>query len=427
MRPDFIAVDAGTTDVGPYYMGAGKAFFHPMTVRSDLRTLLAAARSLDVPLIIGNSMTAGTDSLIRQGVSLLHDTAVDLGLDLTVAIVHAEQRKADVKARLHDGRINSLSAPSPLTADDIDRAAVIVAQMGLEPIMAAVETGAQVILTGRACDDALFSAIPVMHGFDRGLALHMGKILECGSMACVPGDLHGSLLGHLFENHFVLEPPDPNRVCTVQSVASHALYERSHPTYQAGPGGANDLSACRFEQVGERTVGVWGSAWIRDDAYRIKLEGVSLVGYRSICMTGVRDPILIEQLPGVLARAEEDTARHFVGETGGFRAIFRQYGRNAVMGTMEPEFDVLPHEVGLLLEVVAHSQELADAVCTYLRGTVQHAYYPGIVATAGNLAYPFSPFVVSCGPVYRFTIDHLMEVNDPLECFPITIERVGVA
>lgn len=59
--------------------------------------------------------------------------------------------------------------------------------------------------------------------------------------------------------------------------------------------------------------------------------------------------------------------------------------------------------------------------------TLQHASYPGILATVGNLAYPMSPFTIPCGPVYVFHMDHLLAVADPCECFDMQVEEVGRA
>ena len=46
---------------------------------------------------------------------------------------------------------------------------------------------------------------------------------------------------------------------------------------------------------------------------------------------------------------------------------------------------------------------------------MQHADYPGILTTAGNMAVPVSPFGIPVGPAYRFSVYHLMPVADPLE------------
>ena len=53
----------------------------------------------------------------------------------------------------------------------------IVAQIGVEPIIAALKEDVDVVIAGRTYDPAVFAALPVMKGFDEGLALHMGKIL----------------------------------------------------------------------------------------------------------------------------------------------------------------------------------------------------------------------------------------------------------
>ncbi|MGH7685078.1 MAG: acyclic terpene utilization AtuA family protein, partial [Vulcanimicrobiaceae bacterium] len=56
---------------------------------------------------------------------------------------------------------------------------------------------------------------------------------------------------------------------------------------------------------------------------------------------------------------------------------------------------------------------------------LQHADYPRILATAGNLAYPMSPFTLSCGPVFTFHMDHLLPVANGCELFPFEIEKIG--
>ena len=424
-KPDFIGVDAGSTDMGAYYLGRQTPFFHPISIKRDMALLLQAALDRKIPLVIGNVLATGTNIQLHTGLELLREVAAENSLEFSVAVVHAEIDRAYLKDKLRAGSIPPLGAKADLTLANVEEAEAIVAQMGVEPLMRALDLGAEVILAGRTCDDAIFAALPVREGFDKGLALHMGKILECGTMACVPGDLHGSIVGTLREDHFILEPADPERVCTIHSVASHTLYERSDPYLQPGPGGTNDLSFSRFEQLEDRRLKVSGSRWIPDAAYKLKLEGARQIGYRAICMTGIRDPILIGCLDDVLAEAENDTKERFRSRPEKWQIILRQYGRNAVMGKLEPRKDELPHEIGLLIEVIADTQELADAVCMYVRGTIQHASYPGILATAGNLAYPMSPFTVPCGPVYVFHIDHLLQVTDPCECFQCDVEQVG--
>lgn len=420
--PHYIAIDAGTTDIGAYYLGTGLPFYAPSSIKRDLVPLMRAAHRRKIPLIIGNMVATGRNDQLALGMELLREVARDESLEFKVAVIPAELDRKDLVRRNAAEQLAPLGASAPLTRAQIEESSAIVGQMGVEPIVRALEAGADVVVCGRACDDVLFAAVPVREGYDQGLALHMGKILECGSIAFEPGSLHASAIGYLREDHFVLEAADPERRATVQSVASHTLYERADPYLQAGPGGINDLTDSIFEQIDARRVKISGSRWVQADRYMVKLEGARHIGYRAICMTGIRDPILIEELDGVLAAAEQKTCERFADEK--LQIIFRQYGRNAVMGDLEPTPHA-GHEIGLFTEVIAETQAVADAACMYVRGTLQHADYPRILATAGNLAYPMSPFTVSCGPMYTFHIDHLLPVADPCELFPFEMERVG--
>jgi hypothetical protein len=95
------------------------------------------------------------------------------------------------------------------------------------------------------------------------------------------------------------------------------------------------------------------------------------------------------------------------------------------MGALEPQKDFVPLEVGILGEVTAPTQELATAICSNARIGVLHSPYPGQMATAGNFALPLNPMENPIGPVCRFSLYHLMEVESALELFPYRIEEVG--
>src|ERR1700716_4693874 len=59
---DAIAVDGGSTDSGPYYLGTGTAKTTEAAVERDLHVLLTSAREADIPLIVTSCATAGTDA-----------------------------------------------------------------------------------------------------------------------------------------------------------------------------------------------------------------------------------------------------------------------------------------------------------------------------------------------------------------------------
>ena len=423
--PHFIGQDAGTSDIGPAYLGEGRLFQPPSNFRHDLEITLDAARERQIPLLVGSCFSAGMRGQLDIAVDMVKDIAREKGHAFTMAVIDAELDKEMVKARLTDGAFQSLGPEGDLTPEDVDRASHIVAQMGVEPFIRALEAGADVVLAGRACDDVIFAALPVLKGFDKGLSLHMGKILECAGLSSVPYDLGEPLLGRVREDHFVVEPGAEAHRCTTISVASHSLYERTDPCIQPGPGGINDLTHTVFEQLDARTVKVSGSRFVADSVYKVKLEGAERIGFRSICIVGIRDSILIGQIDCVLEDVRSLVRQRFshVGEAG-YHLEFHVYGKNAVMRDLEPEVDAKPHEIGILIDVVGRDQELADAVAMYARGKLGHADYPGIITTAGNVAYPFSPFNVPVGPAFRFSIYHLMPVEDPCECFPMELIEV---
>jgi hypothetical protein len=262
-------------------------------------------------------------------------------------------------------------------------------------------------------------AVPGLRaGFDPALCWHMGKIMECGALCAEPGGR--SIMGVLRQDHFELEPVNPEERCTESSVAAHTLYEKTHPYLLPGPGGTLDVSGCRFEQVTDRRVRVSGSRFRPARPYTVKLEGAKPVGYRSIFVGGIRDPILMGALDGVLERVRENVRGFFSDAPADtWELIFHVYGRDGVMGPLEPVRSTDAHELCVIGEVAAPTQRLATAICGKARTELLHAPYPGKMATAGNMGLPFTPLEIPLGPVCRFNVYHLMEVDDPAELFPV--------
>jgi len=75
--------------------------------------------------------------------------------------------------------------------------------------------------------------------------------------------------------------------------------------------------------------------------------------------------------------------------------------------------------LGIVIETVAKTQEIANTICSFARSTMLHYGYEGRISTAGNLAFPYSPSDFKAGEVYIFSIYHLIEVDDPKELFQI--------
>ncbi len=58
-NPDVLAVDAGSTDPGPYYLGAGVSFTDRQAVKRDLALMLKAGCSRKIPVIVGSAGCSG--------------------------------------------------------------------------------------------------------------------------------------------------------------------------------------------------------------------------------------------------------------------------------------------------------------------------------------------------------------------------------
>ena len=421
LNPDVIAVDAGSTDPGPHYLGSGDPLVSRFSIKRELTDLILMARTADIPVIVGSAGGAGTRKHVDDVVSIVREVVIEHQLSLNLAWIYSDIPNTVVATAANNNEIKDFEAGFDLTADVAMNSAAIVAQMGHEPIVQALEQGADVIIAGRACDDSVIAAFPIWKGADPGLAIHMGKILECGAFSAEP---HGTdvMLGCIDETGFTLEPGGMNRCASLSSVAAHTLYERENPFHQAGPGHELDLSQCTFKQISEREVRVEGSRFIQSSDYWIKLEGVRHTGYRSISIAGVRCPTMISRIDHLLAEAKSQAITYFSSPT--LRITYHVYGRNGVMGPLETINDPTSHELGLVIEAIEENQDAAHAVAHFISGTLMHVSYPGQFNTAGNLAFPYSPSEIDAGSVYEFSVYHLMEIKSPSQYFPIHIEQV---
>jgi hypothetical protein len=424
-KPHLIGVDAGSTDPGPYYLGAGKAILSWEAQKKDLELLLRARQKLSIPLIIGTAGSSGAQPGLDRTLDIIRDIAKGKGFSFKLARIGSDMDKQLLKSSLEKDNIKTFELGKSLTAEDIDRSERIVAQMGMEPFIEALKMGADVIVAGRAYDPAVIAALPIMKGFDPGLAIHMGKILECGGMAAEPSAGADCMLGTIRHDHFVTEPLNKKRRCTVASVSAHTLYEKDNPVKMLLPGGMIDLTETTFDPVSDRVVRVAKTTFVKSDQYTLKLEGVTKVGYRSIFIAGARDPIFIREVDNLIEIVREGVEIGLPYHPGDdYQLLFHIYGKDGVMGEWESAKDIRSHELGIVGEAVGRTQEIAHAVCTFAHGVMLHYPYEGRKSISGNLAFLYSPSDFDLGEVFEFNIYHLLEVDDPLSLFPITVEHI---
>ena len=417
---DVIALDAGSVDPGPYYLGTGKSFTSRTMVKRDLKLIVQAGQRTKVPILIGSACGSGGKPHLDWAMEILEEVIRELGIHPKVARIDAELEKQQVLEAFQRGKVWNFETTSQLTEEDILGCKHIVAQMGIQPYIQALESGADIIMGGRAYDAAVLAAYPIWKGEDPGLSYHMGKIMECGTAVALPRESDG-MIGILYPDHFDVFPADPNKRCQPDTVAAHTLYERSTPYFTEFPGGQLDMRACTFTGIDARTVRVAGSKFVPAEKLTIKIEGSRLNGFRTICLAGIRDPFVIGHFAEIEEKVRQKLLRdlpQYVPETD-YRILFRRYGAGEVMKERDPEHWE-PKEVGLVIEVLSPEQGTADTVCALCRSAILHMGFEGRRANSGNLAFLYTPAEFPAPPCYEFALYHLMEVEDLCSPFPIT-------
>lgn len=410
---DYLGVDAGSTDPGPYYLGSGQSFTARSAVKRDLSIALPLALAHKTPFIIGTAGGAGSEAHVAWLRDILCEICAEQGLHLRLGTVYSDVTRAYVREKLDAGDIIPMSETFPLTAEAIDRSVRIVSQVGVAPIIRMLQQGVDVVLAGRACDTAIYAAPCILHGYDEGLAFHMAKIMECGAMCAEPVAAADVMQGYIYDDHFELRPANPARRCTVDRVAAHTLYEQTNPYLIYEPDGVIDLHDCTFTQLDARTVRVSGSRFCEAQHKTLKLEGVRCAGYRTICPATVHDPDTIAHMDTIM-----QTATDFVRENT--RGVLPENSYTVSLKTVGGAGSAL----GITIDVVADTQDIADTVCALLRSRMLHCDYEGRKSSAGNLAFPFSPSDIHVGAVYEFSVFHLARVDSLTETAVMRTEEI---
>ena len=429
---DCFAADAGTADAGPTFLGADKPHNPVEWEEHDLEVMLVESLKKDAPMIVGSCSTTGTDSAVDRYAELIRKIAKKHGLKpFKMARIYSQVDKEELARRMEKGDTEPLGAPYALTRQVLEETSNVTASMGVEQIMHALEEGAQVIMAGRACDDAVLAAYPIFRGFPRGISLHMGKAAECASLVCWPQMIKESIIATVYHDSFTIEPMHPAQRATPHSVAAHSMYERVDSFTQAVPGGILDMHGSEYTAVTDRITRVSKSKFIPspDGSYKVKLEGAGEVGKRVYHLVGIRDTRAIENIDRIL----QDTRKKVSDIIGPSRddqyeLYFHVYGRNAVMKDLEPVERTQSHELAIVIEVVSKDEELATSVAKCAKFRFFYMSYPGQMnSSGGSVALLTDEPLYPKNKCYRWTIDHLLKLDDPLDdkIFRFAFETVG--
>ncbi|MGB3313643.1 MAG: acyclic terpene utilization AtuA family protein [Albidovulum sp.] len=424
--PDIIAIDGGSTDSGPSYLGRGVSKYSRASTRVEWQGLIEARARAGVPLVLGTAGTCGADSAVDWLVGITREIAEATGQRLKIAVLKSGQSAETVVQALRDGRIMPLT-PAP----DIDEALIesctnIVALAGAEQIAAALATGADIVIAGRTTDTAIIAARPLSDGCSPGGAWHGAKIGECGAL-CTTNPASGVIMVDFDADGFAVQPLSETARATPHTVSAHMLYENSDPFILYEPGGHLDVTGATYTAPDKRSVRVTGSKWVPSDSYTVKLEGARMAGYQTISLALIRDAHYVahaqDWCDDIHRRTTEKVLDRLSVTRGDFNIELRLIGQNATLGELEANL-VTPAEIGVLGIVTARTEALAEEIGKMLNPYLLHHSLTE-EEEMPTFAFPFSPAEVQRGAIYEFCLNHVMRIANPMDAFRLDVIEVG--
>ncbi len=411
-----IAADSGSTDSGPSYLARGVSKMNRESIKRDLDILMDEAFKAKIPLLIGTCGTSGTDSGVDWTRDIAIEAARDLGITPKIACLYSEQTAADLVSKNRQGKITPLPPMGPVTTEVLESCEHIVALMGAEPYMAALQAGANIVLGGRTTDTAVLAAVPLLMGAGAGPAWHAAKVAECGGQ-CTVNPRTGGVLMRVGTDAFEIEPLDLGNRCSPESVSAHMLYESSDPYRLTEPGGVLNVTKADYQQLNPRVTRVTGSRW-EPMPYTMRLGGARGGAFQTIMIIGIEDPEVLAHLDefhDTLQQVLIDRIKMTFGEEASFFDLsLRFYGWNGTSGRAVPATTSPPRDVGVLLVITAATQDLANRMAKACNPYFFHMpLRPGIELP--SYAFPFTPAEIPRGQVYEFILNHVVHTKDGFE------------
>jgi hypothetical protein len=223
----------------------------------------------------------------------LQALAAEQGLALKIAVVSGDDVLSLVPALREQG-VRELQSGEPMP----ERLLTANAYLGALPIRAALDAGAQVVITGR-CVDSAVTLGALMHAFDwreddydrlahGSLA---GHVIECGCQAtgglhtdweAVPDWAHMGypVIECQADGSFVVgKPQGTGGLVNTAVVAEQILYEIGDPRRYLLPDVTCDFSEVRLEQLGEHRVRVTGARGLPPGPH-YKVSATTMDGWR---------------------------------------------------------------------------------------------------------------------------------------------------
>lgn len=350
----------------------------------------------------------------RACADALRKAAAEQGVEVSVAAVDGDDLMDMADGLRGEGVVewrNGMPLPGP------DKLMSMNAYLGATPIRAALDAGADIVVTGRCVDAATVIGV-MMHAFDwadtdydrLAQAAVAGHLVECGTQvtggvftdwAQVPGytDPGYPIAECDAEGNFVLTKPDgTGGIVNIGTVSEQLVYEIGDPRAYFLPDVTVDLTGLTFTQEGPDRVRVRGAKG-RPPTATYKVCATYADGFcstMSLVVAGGDAKAKAERLAEtVLARCR---ARYRDSNLGDFTDT-----RLEIVGTESLYGDkarpVAPREVYLHL-AVAHAEKAALAIFSREMAPMLIAGVPGVCGYAGG-----RPKVQPVVRVFSFLID----------------------
>lgn len=219
--------------------------------------------------------------------------AAERGLSPTIAVVLGDDLMGQ-STSLREHGVTEIDTGAPLPA----RLSTLNAYLGARPIVAALDAGADIVITGRCVDSALVLA-PLIHEFgwlaDDYHKLAQGSLaghlIECGTQ-CTGGnftdwhrvngfnDMGFPIVSVTPDGRFEVSKPDnTGGMVSTGTVAEQLLYEIGDPADYKLPDVTCDFTGVTLEQTGRHRVRVHGARG-RPPPATLKAAGTWHDGYR---------------------------------------------------------------------------------------------------------------------------------------------------
>mgnify|MGYP001172339743 CR=1 FL=1 len=423
-NPDIISIDGGSTDSGPYSLGSGTSKYSRAAIKAEWKSLMIAREKANVPLVIGSCGTCGTNGMVDWMENITIELAEELNQNIKIAKLYCQQEKNFIKKNFQLSKIFPLN-PAPMLNDQlIEEMTNIVALAGAEQIQECINTGAEIILAGRTTDTAIISALPLMKGANPGSSWHGAKVAECGAL-CTTNPTSGVVMVEFDKTGFTVEPMSKNASCTSETVAAHMLYENADPYILHEPGGYMDVTYSNYYNIDTKKVRVEGAKWHSSKQYSVKLEGAKIAGYQTSLLVFLRDKNYVENVKKWTDKLskflKKEINERMAIDTSEYSLEFRHIGLNATLGELEKNIRS-PVEVGVLCLITSKNQlstEIAKLINPFL------LHFPlSSNEELPTFAFPFSPVHSDRGCVYEFALNHILELDNPMDAFQIEISEV---